>query len=96
MQSRTAPSTALITTLLFLAVANTPVGAQSTIALSLAEAIRRAEATAPSLAEARARQAAADAVLGRIASAGAQAGALLQAYNPAQPGYLALKARGRL
>ncbi len=36
---------------------------------------------------------AADAVLGRIATAGAQAGALLQAYNPSQPGYLALKAR---
>ncbi|MCK2052760.1 L,D-transpeptidase family protein [Methylobacterium sp. 37f] len=34
-----------------------------------------------------------DAVLGRIASAGTQAGALLQGYNPAQPGYLALKAR---
>ncbi|MCJ2081618.1 murein L,D-transpeptidase [Methylobacterium sp. J-090] len=36
---------------------------------------------------------AADAVLGRIAPAGAQAGALLQAYNPSQAGYLALKAR---
>jgi L,D-transpeptidase YcbB len=34
-----------------------------------------------------------DAVLGRIASAGANAGALLQGYNPSQPGYLALKAR---
>jgi len=36
---------------------------------------------------------AADAVLGRIAPAGAQAGALLQSYNPSQAGYLALKAR---
>jgi len=35
----------------------------------------------------------ADAVLGRIAPAGSQAGALLQAYNPSQPGYLALKTR---
>jgi murein L,D-transpeptidase YcbB/YkuD len=34
-----------------------------------------------------------DAVLGRIASAGPSAGALLQGYNPSQPGYLALKAR---
>ena len=34
-----------------------------------------------------------DTVLGRIASAGSSAGALLQGYNPAQPGYLALKAR---
>ncbi|KQT87258.1 peptidoglycan-binding protein [Methylobacterium sp. Leaf469] len=36
---------------------------------------------------------AADAVLGRIAPAGVQAGVLLQAYNPSQPGYLALKGR---
>lgn len=34
-----------------------------------------------------------DVVLGRVASAGAEAGAILQAYNPAQPGYLALKRR---
>ncbi|MCJ2033555.1 murein L,D-transpeptidase [Methylobacterium sp. J-068] len=34
-----------------------------------------------------------DAVLGRIASGGSGAGALLQGYNPSQPGYLALKAR---
>ncbi|WP_036302211.1 L,D-transpeptidase family protein [Methylobacterium sp. 77] len=35
----------------------------------------------------------ADAVLTRIASAGPQAGAVLKSYNPAQAGYLALKAR---
>ncbi|GJE18501.1 L,D-transpeptidase family protein [Methylobacterium marchantiae] len=35
----------------------------------------------------------ADAVLTRIASAGPQAGAVLQSYNPAQAGYLALKTR---
>ncbi|MHC2020665.1 L,D-transpeptidase family protein [Methylobacterium sp. CM6247] len=35
----------------------------------------------------------ADAVLARVASAGPQAGAALQGYNPAQAGYLALKAR---
>jgi murein L,D-transpeptidase YcbB/YkuD len=35
----------------------------------------------------------ADVVLGRIASAGPEAGDLLQRYNPSQPGYLALKAR---
>ncbi|ACA17556.1 Peptidoglycan-binding domain 1 protein [Methylobacterium sp. 4-46] len=35
----------------------------------------------------------ADAVLPKLATAGAGADALLHAYNPAQPGYLALKAR---
>ncbi|KQP12432.1 L,D-transpeptidase family protein [Methylobacterium sp. Leaf93] len=35
----------------------------------------------------------ADAVLTRVASAGPQAGTVLQGYNPAQAGYLALKAR---
>ncbi|KQU21365.1 peptidoglycan-binding protein [Methylobacterium sp. Leaf94] len=34
-----------------------------------------------------------DAVLARIASGGASAGSLLQGYNPAQSGYLSLKAR---
>jgi murein L,D-transpeptidase YcbB/YkuD len=34
-----------------------------------------------------------DAVLSRVASGGPTAGSLLQGYNPAQPGYLALKAR---
>ncbi|MGU3360039.1 L,D-transpeptidase family protein [Methylobacterium sp. M6A4_1b] len=34
-----------------------------------------------------------EAVLARIASGGPSAGSLLQGYNPAQPGYLALKAR---
>ncbi len=37
--------------------------------------------------------ASADAVLTRLTPAGANAGALLQAYNPGQPGYLALKAK---
>ncbi|WP_244936497.1 L,D-transpeptidase family protein [Methylobacterium currus] len=36
---------------------------------------------------------AADAVLARLTPAAASAGGLLQAYNPAQPGYLALKAK---
>ena len=35
----------------------------------------------------------ADATLARVASAGAKAGETLQAYNPRQPGYLALKSR---
>ena len=35
----------------------------------------------------------ADATLARVASVGARAGETLQAYNPRQPGYLALKAR---
>lgn len=35
----------------------------------------------------------ADAVLGRLASAGSEAGGLLQRFNPDQPGYRALKAR---
>ncbi|WP_096485739.1 L,D-transpeptidase family protein [Methylorubrum populi] len=35
----------------------------------------------------------ADAVLTRLAAAGAQAGEVLQSYNPRQPGYLALKER---
>lgn len=35
----------------------------------------------------------ADAVLTRLTPAGTNAGTLLQAYNPAQPGYLALKAK---
>ncbi|AWN47062.1 murein L,D-transpeptidase [Methylobacterium terrae] len=35
----------------------------------------------------------ADAVLTRLTPAGASAGALLQAFNPGQPGYLALKAK---
>ncbi|MER2248384.1 L,D-transpeptidase family protein [Methylorubrum podarium] len=35
----------------------------------------------------------ADTVLARLAAAGAQAGAVLQSYNPRQPGYLALKER---
>ncbi len=35
----------------------------------------------------------ADAVLTRLTPAGSRAGALLQAYNPGQPGYLALKAK---
>ncbi|KQT15375.1 peptidoglycan-binding protein [Methylobacterium sp. Leaf399] len=34
-----------------------------------------------------------DAVLGRLATAGTEAGALLQRFNPDQPGYRALKAR---
>jgi murein L,D-transpeptidase YcbB/YkuD len=36
---------------------------------------------------------AADAVLGRLASAGSEAGGLLQRFNPDQPGYRALKSR---
>ncbi|AWN38968.1 L,D-transpeptidase family protein [Methylobacterium radiodurans] len=36
---------------------------------------------------------AADTVLAAVAGAGAEAGAVLQRYNPRQPGYLALKAR---